>query len=375
MQGIIQDYFNNLCCPPEIGLRNMLGTSISEYPVGVFNINGDYIGIANTQTEYITLWNGDIDNQTEGILEEGSTISTFKLPGSNLTEVVALRYYMWRSYSNANIYLGENDIVVYGSTLKKANVDGILDNTSSYKEWNFPLFGRGYKLEVPSDVIYKLTCSGYGTGQDLYVFHNDDSKYVGIDHNSGATHIEGVVPNDLIAFYSDGTNSVNYNLVTNWSTLPNFKYMLTHTSGGGIWTHDNPLYMPDANYSLIEQAVWGEFGNTMSVSQSKIIDSNFTNLKRLLITVNTQDALTGQEAYFLNIPKVTEYLHYRTQSGTIVSAATADAVWNNIATALTGVVPTGSIKEIRIQTTNSVTATSQASRDYLAAQGWTVLTA
>lgn len=52
-------------------LRNFTNLRITGWPVVVFNIDGEEIGVANTRKEFIELWNSDERNQTLGYIKSG----------------------------------------------------------------------------------------------------------------------------------------------------------------------------------------------------------------------------------------------------------------------------------------------------------------
>ena len=102
--------------------------------------------------------------------------------------------------------------------------------------------------------------------------------------------------------------------------------------------------------------------------------TNYPNVSELVFRANSGLVFfTGNESWFLNMPKVNKYLSYSNASGAQNPTATADLVWNNVKTNLTGIVPVvGSQAQLAIRRTSNVSAASLASRTYLAAQGWTV---
>lgn len=49
-------------------LKNVSGTNTASFPVGVYDVNGDYIGRADSKADYVSLWNSSSVNQAKGIL-------------------------------------------------------------------------------------------------------------------------------------------------------------------------------------------------------------------------------------------------------------------------------------------------------------------
>lgn len=372
--------FRNIqsCCPSELlitlQMKNNLGANVDTYPVGVFNMLGDFIGVANNQGEYVTLWNSNVTNQTQGELFPGPTISTFKIVATaTITEVKGLKYYTFTSFNNTIIFTGDNDIVVYGATVKKGNVDGVSTNTDTLREWNRNLFpGAVDKTKIPTDTVRVLTCTGYTTGQTLYVFHNDDSKYAGVRHSIGYVTIGGRLPIGLLAFYSIGQQTTNFNLVTNWPELTSLFDITINHGGGSPWFFNNPAYFPNANLSQLKTVHIAQCDPTVFATMAAAFTAtSLPILDSFVFNYNTDVLRAGDEAWFLTMPKVKQYFRFHSQTATAVASSVADAIWNNIATALNGIVPTG-VKEIAIKQTGSVTAASLTARNYLISQGWTL---
>lgn len=62
-----------------IAMRTTDGNEPGNYPVTVYDINLNAIGVANTKDEFITLWNQSPDNNTAGTLSGESYPFTFLL--------------------------------------------------------------------------------------------------------------------------------------------------------------------------------------------------------------------------------------------------------------------------------------------------------
>jgi hypothetical protein len=347
--------------------RNTLG-----YPVGVFDVQGNYLGTAANQSSYITMWNADPDNAAEGVLSAGANALEFKIGDTaTITEVRGLRYYQYTAYTGSEVFVGGNDIIVYGSTIKKGNVDGVYNSTENFREWNKNLFAGVYKFKVIPDSVYNITCTGYINNTPLYIFHNEDSRYAGVRHSYGFYSIQGSMPRHLKAFYGIAQQTTNYNNVVNWSELQELYSVVINHSGGTPWQFTTPAFFPNTNKSQITQLMIAQLVNTIATTAVDITHANYPNLRELVITHNTgADILSGAN-WFLTMPKVTEYLRIDAPATT---STIADDVWNNVATALSGITPVGSIKELRITGTNAITAASLTSRNNLTTAGWTVLT-
>jgi hypothetical protein len=61
----------------QVQLIDFEDQDVSDYPVGVFNVDEEFIGHATTQQEYIDIWNADPANAAVGSLAAGETSSLF----------------------------------------------------------------------------------------------------------------------------------------------------------------------------------------------------------------------------------------------------------------------------------------------------------
>jgi hypothetical protein len=73
--GAMYDFMHQYCeCPPEsvyLCMRNLAGEEVSFWPVGVWNVNEQFLGVANNREEYIALWNSNSANKQVGKLSAG----------------------------------------------------------------------------------------------------------------------------------------------------------------------------------------------------------------------------------------------------------------------------------------------------------------
>jgi hypothetical protein len=77
------DYYKNYCVCDNglfyIGLRNLYGNEVSNWPVYVFNVNQVLIGYALNKPQYMVVWNSDPVNQVIGILGNGNGPFSFTM--------------------------------------------------------------------------------------------------------------------------------------------------------------------------------------------------------------------------------------------------------------------------------------------------------
>ena len=367
--------------PYLFSLKTFLGDDTPGYPVGVWNVNNVYLGTAADANAYATLWNSDPANQAVATITAISPTSTsFGCTSPTDPGLRALRYYTWRGPSNVQIYVGQNDIIKYGSTTKFGSTDTVLIQSDTVRDWNRPVqpqWAPWWGTKIPNTTVRRLTCTGYSNNTDLNVFHNEDTEYWGNVYSFGFYYIAGNVPKNTKALCAAAAQfNTNYNLVTNWQECTSlWSFPLMH-SGGGPWRFEDAALFPNLYRPAITQLSIGQMignGNLLSVA-GFINQTNYPNVSELTFGINSSTwSVTGQESWFLNMPKVNRYFGCVMGSTIYNPTSTTDLVWNNIATNLTGITPVvGSQARLYVSNTTNVSAASLVSRTYLAAQGWTV---
>ena len=364
-----------------LSMKNFLSTDTPGYPVGVWNTAGTYLGTADNQSDYVTLWNSDVTNQAQGTLLPGSTSTEFYIadtPNVTISFVRGLRYYRYTGPANLQIFVGLNDIIKYGSTTNTGLANAVPTNSDTRPEWNRAVWDVARNnTKIPTTTVYVLTCTGNPDSTPIFVFHNEDSEYVGVKYFSpgaGIYSLEGAFPTDVKAISMRISQTVNFNLINNWTELTSLWSFYPVGAGGGIWNFSNSANWPTAlnGSQQITQVYFGQTYVPFGTVGTFMTQANYPNVTELVFGANNAaTTYVGQEGWFLTMPKVTRYL-----SGfqnTVAPTATSDTVWNNIATTLTGIVPVvGSQAQLRIGNTSAASAASLTSRTYLAAQGWTV---
>ena len=361
-----------------IPMKNFLNIDTPGYPVGVWNITGTYLGTATDQDAYVTLWNSDVTNQAQGTLFAGPTSTEFYItdtPNLTISFVRGLRYYRYTGPAGLEIFVGFNDIIRYGSTTRIAATQATAVQSDTRLEWNRVLWTPNYNIKIPNTTVYVLTCTGNPDSTPIFVFHNEDTLYVGTKFfppNGGIYSFSGALPLATRGTSLRTAFTVNYNDINNWSELTSLWSICNFSAGGGIWVQNDPAFWPTTiNSSQITQAKAGQSssGTGISVAAPYMTYANYPNVSEFIF--DSFSNYVGQEAWFLTMPKVNRFLYV--QANTAATTTIADTIWNNIATSLIGIVPVvGSQARLRVTNTTSVSAASLTSRTYLAAQGWTI---
>jgi len=351
-----------------IKLQNFNGNKDLAYPLGVFSVTGNYLGIATTETEYKTLWNADVDNQALGLILSGSG-TTFTVVPVNINSVInlyGLEYWQVSSSSNNVIlHLDSGDYVQYNSTFIDVGASGLLSASSGETQYN-----GGYHANqfIPDTFNFRKVTTTATAGTIINIFHSRAGKYCGHNALTPVTLITGVLPTALEVFYVRGTRTVNFNTFTNWSSLTNLKWFIVHNAGGSPFDVTTPSYVPQPSSSVLGIAI-GDFGIINPGDFGWLTAANYPNLRQLYVLRNSTDLIHDSLTWLTTAPSFTESFFISQSNG--ASAADADAFINGLYSIVSGVTPIG-LKKIRVKTSSARTAASDTAYNALISNGWTI---
>jgi hypothetical protein len=288
----LEDYQTKCNCCSSVYITNYNGDKIATYPVGVFNVEGDYLGIANNQQEYLDLWNSDELNQLQGVLELGANQFGFILPNTaTVTGVIGLRFWSFDTQANKlfRILLDTDDLVLVpdGTILNGGTSTNL---TASQVAGQFTILYATNRAYLGAKAIdYTSIIVG-----KVYVFHNDTSASTGVldaeylAGNAGTiniTNFGGYAPKRteqiVINTRSGGTNKfVN---ILNWSELTEVKSIANlnrvNDYGGNNFTN-----LPAFDHMNKLEHIFNVF-STIPPSAYKLMDKTiFPNLTQMIFS-------------------------------------------------------------------------------------------
>lgn len=416
--------------PETNGSTPPTGAPTGGYPVGVFNVNNTFLGFANNQSQYLTLWNADATNATYGVLEAGSTPLTFKSTSGTIPNVRGCRYWQVDVRGWANLCTGRNDRILVDNTITSA--------TSYTRLWTgYSHFGRTTDLV---ETLYYApgsyggsppTVPAINTWVNLYGLYDGEAKQVNINIGStqktvtvfhteksiGAGFVSNVNSSDSSGMSNaTGTSRVSETLNLRGTFPPGLQHLVLFPNGivrenchpsnitniselttvvqvdCGMNDFAARTYTPVGPWNLNEYNVGSEWLSvlprkdlllsvsnnnyrlltpTSSLDGTGISMGDFPNLKSIKFTYKSKP-FTPNAATF---PKINQYfsLIYNNFYGNeAYTAAEIDAIYNMLGTRLVGITATGDAR-LDVQTFNTnATAASLAARTYLAGQGWIV---
>ncbi len=312
----IKDYQGNIVKNFQYNYSNSCGTNCFvlpmqtlnssntlSYPVGVFDRFGNLIGGAANQSEYITVWNSNSNNQVIGSIAAGTDSMHFNMTvnsGQNpLPAVTGCRYYQ--------VDLAYN------------NIDGIRYFNASYVD-----FGDGNRMRLYSDpslvTLAPNTTANYFSGNPVpyYVhtyadtslktitfFHNDGSDEVGLDNyfNPATSltkikNIRGNFPQGIRFFMCTNSQQASANSVAqiiNWNTITTIDTLWFHMGDGVAHPNTNISFAQDfmqynkglKAFVATRNAYYGASlrDSTFKISRLKTAwNTYFTNLQTLQIS-------------------------------------------------------------------------------------------
>jgi hypothetical protein len=384
------------------------------YPVGVFNLDGTYVGIANDQSEYVTLWNSDPVNSAVTTISAGSTPTTFSSPDDiGDSKLRGMRFWQVDVRGWANLAVAPEDKILVDTT--------IYNGSSFFREFRQSSFyGRAasyFYAKIYNPLPNPTPWIGYSrqaninvgaTQKVVTVFHNDTTYFAGFCSNAAMSQGSGL-SDQISPTYKDseiknvrgnfpiateyiliGCNGIvtdnHYPANINMSELTNVLFIQTGFGDQVSTAYFTAGVKPAAEYNF---NIW----HTSLPNKSKLLALN-SNLYRVNTSTTSFDGTgvsfgdfpnikqislqTMQKPFTVNaatFPKINNFLDmiYGNQFGSQGwTAAEIDAIYNMLGTALVGIVPEG-WAWLRVQYWNTnATAASLTARTYLASQGWTI---
>lgn len=373
-----------LCCGQFPGgidtpLVNNNGNEDLAFPLGVFNVDGVYLGIANNTAEYITLWNANAANQAVGQIVAGAGTVFTVVPIDPLDVIVLYgREFVTVQSPQTNLilHLDDGNTVVHGTTVYQATTVGVLTNTSADAMYNGS--SHSLNLQAADDFNFRKVTTTSPANTNVYIFHDRIQRYIGFDVSKSISVFSGLLPTGLLMWSARTVVTGNYNTpITNWEACTSLKILQFFAKGGGVNGIDNPAFIPytrwnKATIKYLSICDWTSLTSAELVVAATLTAANYPICDFLVFESNLYDITASLNTinFYLNIPKVNDTLW---TAGTAAGAVDADKAWNDLGTALAGLVPVG-VKQLHIKNTTAVTAASLAARNALAALTYTVTT-
>lgn len=414
--------------PETNGITPPSGAPTGGYPVGVFNVNDNFLGFASNQSQYIALWNADAANQAYGTISAGDTSLTFESTSATIPNVRGCRYWQVDVRGYANLCTGRNDRVLVDSTITLA--------TSSTRVFSaYTNYGIGSTLQI--SLYYAPGCPGGVSSANpqwanLYAYYDGEAKQINI--NIGSTqktvtvfHTEysigaGYVSNVNNSMSGGGMNDVigtgrdSETLNLRGSFPPGAQHLVIFPTGAvrescypsnisnmneltkvvqldcGTNDYAARTYSPAGPWALANYDITGPW--MAALPNKDILLTVIAPVYRLLPTTSSIDGTGISTGDFPNLksirfqnkakpfnPSVTAFPlidnYFSIQYGNLYGSegwtgAEIDAIYNTFATRLAGITARG-IGRLDVQWFNTTaTAASLAARTYLSGQGWYV---
>jgi YD repeat-containing protein len=220
-----------------LAMKTFSGSNTISYPVGVFSINGKFVGNAANADDYVAKWNGDAADHLVGTLSKGGDPMHFNLSvntGQTAPEgVTGCRYYQWDLAWN--------------------QLDGIMGGSGAYVDFGD---GTGVKLPTsPTDTAgfgpYTTLAFGFYTIhtysdaslKTITIYHNDGTESIGMDNAyfpatslSKLSHLRGYFPQQTqYAKFSSmqQPGALTFDSIYNWNSISTLTSFEPTTGDGG----------------------------------------------------------------------------------------------------------------------------------------------
>lgn len=356
-----------VCSSVVLSLQNFLNTDTPSYPVGVFNLNGTYIGIANNQTEYIALWNADVDNQTQGLLKPGINAFTFKLPSTaSIDKVIGLRWYQFNVAANrmVRVCLDTSDVIVAP--------DGQINGSTGTFLSRDSLVGTQFSSQPRAIFGSNAITRTYVLAGTVYVFHNDSANPSGFlssavfsGGNGGTSALSGVFPKNTtqVVISPNTPTEINPTMISNWAELTSVQSLsCLYWVSGNVNLTNTPLF-----HHMTQLRLFTTFFGGIPLTSWGVCDQTlFPNIESLGFTFGVSVAPVG------NWSNISPTIKYVALGGGAAGQTTADT--EHIAVSLANQTTNGpaTINSKAIQFGTGYTAAALVAKNTLISKGYTV---
>lgn len=360
-------------------LMNYEGNTDLEYPLGVFSVNQEYLGVANNASEYITLWNANANNLAVGTILSGTdTVFQVSLKYANKNlNLYALEYWQFTvgNTTNSEVHVDDNDIVQYGSSAVIGSTGSqIVSDTKRDYQTSVATPSTDNNWKVDTFTYRRIICTGTVQGSIVRVFHSRTSRYVGIDVLKPITDIRGILPLSCYSFSARGTNAVNYNNITNWSQLIELKWLAIQNFGGTPTDIININFLPIPPANVVGIRLWAfAIPSTSMDDLGWLTQANYPNLRQLSLSGNSGSTIVVNSTNWLinNMPVFTESFYFQNSLAGDMSSADADNALIAMAARIATITPVG-LRLIRLQGFGARTVASAAAVTAITNAGFTI---
>lgn len=375
-----------LCGAVTIEMTDMFGEKIDAYPVGVFNVNKNYLGIANSGDEFKELWNADADNKQLGSIVIPATEPSFIfLPNEGVEPpvITGLKYFDVIYDINApTLYLPTDAYVAYDDSLvtKDTNTYATVANAAMFfiSGWN--------NMEITPTTGKQVALTDYIARKVIHVFHNDKGNVFTSNLYQPLMRISGRLPKGLVA-YAPHYRNTTVDVVSNWHELKELQHWASNGVGGGVWGINLNVY-PKAGFPNLRTVFYAELTSStydgtpgsyflkgQRVIKPYINKKETPLLKNLYIRFNSTGAVNGwlrseyDAEFWENLPPI--YNEIRIDNIASLSPELVDVIYNQLAITLANVTPNGNRKRLQIYA-NKATSASADARAFLMSKGWVI---
>jgi hypothetical protein len=261
------------------------------YPVGVFNLDGDYVGIANDQSEYVTVWNSDPVNSAVTTISAGLTPTQFISNSAIINPLYGLRFYSANitTSGSVRVFGGPETRAKFGTSTPVSVSTGVLTTNP---------FGTFFGIPrcIPAVSFYYLQYA-YTGASTLTVFHNEDDVACGIDYASNfdgfsvakanVTNLTGTFPEKVQTICYSPKNAVADNTII--SNISNFNQLTEVINLSYLIWNAGPLSaaLPVSINHMSKLKQFSSYYNDNRLGALNVFDKNyFPDMEAIFCTTN-----------------------------------------------------------------------------------------
>lgn len=291
---ITSAYIENSCCYNVLKLKNFDNGNTPSYPVGVFNVNGVYLGVADDQEEYITIWNSDLDNNEQGTLEAFGDQFTFKIDEkATITSVIGLRFWtITLDSASGFLYLSDDTHVeLANGTVVKSEVSPVGIPSSEFWMTTVQTMPGVNQVTICPDTFRKVPV----TIGNLRIFHNEKGSYASMSVGHLWRNNGGYLPPNVkvISFYRITQNLDTFNFkpenYVNYTTATKDVELFQVNGSHFNWSEDYISHM--SKLKAFQFVMNGADNSNRFFRRYGLNETNHPALKQIIIRYNNQPSL------------------------------------------------------------------------------------
>ncbi len=344
--------------PGNVSLKNGLGANVSNYPVAVLNLNSAILGVAQTDNQYVNLWNGDPVDAAAGQLATSDTPTKFNFTPSNpsnpvIPQVSAMRFFQFDIAADHldSFSFPEGSIVDFGDGIKQKfdavtpldpsigfyqSFSGVIQTYIQHSGNGVP----GSTFTLNNTVYTVIKTYPNASNKTVTVYHNDNDYFLNNDNANGIpgtetshlmSNLRGHLPIHTKGFQFTSTQQSSFNTFANVN-LSEFAESVEYfcMRWGETSNYFTNYNFGILNFTKIKSIDFGNFRSTNGIVKSMTGTPDLVAKYPHLVSIGLRQSQYSSDLN-LAIPNVQQFIMGNYETGNILLPADYDNILNQLA--------------------------------------------